>query len=202
MSSSQALSFSSVYDEFYTKILHYLKRLVGEFEAEEVAQTVFEKISRNLSSFKGDSKLSTWVYRVATNTALDRLKSQSFKYSFAGPLAPLPLNLPEAETPVSATSRTLESPDKKVIQNEMSECVREFVDRLPPEYRTIIVLNEFEGLSNKEIAEVLEISIDSAKIRLHRARKRLKESLAAGCDFYVDERSVLACDRKQHTQKK
>ena len=202
MSNSQALSFSSVYEEFYTKIHHYLKRLVGEFEAEELAQTVFEKISKNLGSFKGDSKLSTWIYKVATNTALDRLKSQSFKYSLAGPLAPLPINLPEAEKPVSCASRTLDSPDKKVIQNEMSECVREFVDRLPPNYRTIIILNEFEGLTNKEIAEVLEISLDSAKIRLHRARKRLKESLADGCDFYIDERSILACDRKQPPKKK
>ena len=202
MNNGKALSFSSVYDEFYIKILYYLKRLVGEFEAEEVAQIVFEKISRNLSSFKGDSKLSTWIYRVATNTALDRLKSQSFKYSIAGPLAPLPINLPEAEKPVSSNSRTLDSPDKKAIQNEMSECVREFVDRLPPDYRTIIVLKDIEGLTNKEIAEILEISLDSSKIRLHRARKQLKESLAAGCDFYVDERSVLACDRKQPTPQK
>jgi len=202
MSNGQALKFSSVYDEFYNKILYYLKRLVGEFEAEEVAQIVFEKISRNLSSFKGDSKLSTWIYRVATNTALDRLKSQSFKYSFAGPLAPLPINLTEAEEPISSTSSTAGSPDKKAIQNEMSECVREFVDRLPPDYRTIIVLKDIEGLTNKEIAEILEISLDSSKIRLHRARKQLKESLAAGCDFYVDERSVLACDRKQPTPQK
>ena len=202
MSNGEALSFSSVYDEFYNKIHHYLKRLVGEFEAEELTQIVFEKISRNLSSFKGDSKLSTWIYRVATNTALDRLKSQSFKYSFAGPLAPLPINLTEAEKNVSSASRTVRSPDKKAIQNEMSECVREFVDRLPPDYQTIIVLKDFEGLTNKEIAEVLEISLDSAKIRLHRARKQLKESLASGCDFYIDERSVLACDRKQPTPKK
>ncbi len=202
MTTGQALNFSSVYDEFYTKILHYLKRLVGEFEAEEVAQTVFEKISRNLSSFKGDSKLSTWIYRIATNTALDRLKSQSFKYSYAGPLAPLPINVPEAEKPVSSTSRILDIPDKKVIQNEMSEFVREFVDRLPPDYRTIIILKDFEGLTNKEIAEVLEVSLDSAKIRLHRARKQLKENLDAGCDFYVDDRSVLACDRKQPIPKK
>ena len=202
MDNGEALSFSSVYDEFYNKIHHYLKRLVGEFEAEEVTQIVFEKISRNLSSFKGDSKLSTWIYRVATNTALDRLKSQSFKYSFAGPLAPLPINLTEAEEPISSTSSTAGSPDKKAIQNEMSECVREFVDRLPPDYRTIIVLKDIEGLTNKEIAEILEISLDSSKIRLHRARKQLKESLAAGCDFYVDERSVLACDRKQPTPQK
>ena len=202
MSSGQALSFSSVYDEFYIKILRYLKQLVGEFEAEEVTQTVFEKISRNLSSFKGESKLSTWIYRIATNTALDKLKSSSFKHSHAGPLAPLPIHLPEIEEPASKGSNSQPSPEKIVIRDEMSECIREFVDRLPPDYRTVIVLNQLEGLTNKEIAEILDISLDAAKIRLHRARVRLKESLEHGCDFYVDERNVLACDRKQPAEKK
>lgn len=193
------LDFSEIYDEFYTKILHYLKRLVGEFEAEEVTQVVFEKTSKNLNSFKGESKLSTWIYRIATNTALDILKSPSFKRSYAGPLAPLPIHLPEIEGPVSKTSGNLSSPDKKIIRDEMNECIREFVDRLPPDYRTIITLAELEGFTNKEIAEILGISLDAAKIRLHRARARLKESLEAGCDFYNDERSELACDRKQST---
>ena len=193
--------FSDIYDEYYAKIHRYLKRLVGELEAEEVTQLVFEKISRNLNSFKGESKLSTWIYRIATNTALDKIKSPSFKHSHSGPLAPLPIHLPEIEGPVSKISDNLNSPDKKIIRDEMSECVREFVDRLPPDYRKIITLNEFEGFTNKEIAEILGISLDTAKIRLHRARAKLKESLAAGCDFYIDERSELACDRKQLIKK-
>lgn len=200
MSSDQALRFSSVYDEFYIKILHYLKIIVGEFEAEEVTQTVFEKISRNLSSFKGESKLSTWIYRIATNTALDKLKSSSFKHSHAGPLAHLPIH--QVEGPVSKGSNNLTSPEKTIIRDEMSECIREFVDRLPPDYRTIIVLNQLEGVTNREIAQILDISLATAKIRLHRARARLKQSLADGCDFYVDERSELACDRKQPIEKK
>lgn len=202
MSSDQSLNFSSVYDEFYIKILHYLKQLVGEFEAEEVAQTVFEKINRKLSSFKGESKLSTWIYRIATNAALDKLKSSSFKRSHAGPLAHLPIHLPEIEGPVSKSSNRLTSPEKTIIRDEMSACIREFVDRLPPDYRTIIVLNQLEGLTNKEIAEILDISLHTAKIRLHRARARLRESLEDGCEFYVDERNVLACDRKQPAEKK
>jgi RNA polymerase sigma-70 factor (ECF subfamily) len=88
------------------------------------------------------------------------------------------------------------SPDQKVIRDEMSECIREFVDRLPPDYRTIIILNELKGFTNKEIAQILQISLDAAKIRLHRARATLKKSLESGCDFYHDDRSELACDRK------
>lgn len=193
--------FIGIYDEFYSKILHYLKRLVGEQEAEGVNQTVFEKISRNIDTFKGESKVSTWIYRIATNAALDKLKSSSFRHSQSGPLAPLPIHLPEIESPVSKDNDNLTPPDNKIIRGEMNGCIREFVDKLPPDYRTIITLKELEGFTNKEIAEILEISLDTAKIRLHRARAKLRNNLEAGCDFYHDERSELACDRKQDTTK-
>ena len=188
--------FDDIYNEFYPKIAHYLTRLVGEYEAEDVAQTVFEKVNKNLSTFKGKSKLSTWIFRIATNAALDRLKSSSYKRTPSGPLATVPLQSVES---ISMTSDKPTSPDRKVIRDEMSDCIREFVDRLPPDYRTIIILNELEGFTNNEIAGILQISLDTAKIRLHRARAKLKESLESGCDFYLDESTELACDRKQST---
>lgn len=104
---------SDIYCEYHARILRYLERLVGELEAEEVTQVVFEKVNKNLNSFKGESKLSTWIYRIATNTAMDKLKSSSFKHSHAGPLAPLPIHLPEIEGPVSKASDNLNSPEKK-----------------------------------------------------------------------------------------
>jgi RNA polymerase sigma-70 factor (ECF subfamily) len=191
-------NFSDIYSEFYPKITHYLKRLVGEHEAEDVAQTVFEKVNTNLSTFKGESKVSTWVFKIATNAALDRLKSPSYKRTPSGPLAPVPLQT--VENIEMAFSKPT-SPDQKVIRDEMSDCVREFVDRLQADYRTILVLNELEGFTNTEIADILQISVDAAKIRLHRARAKLKKELEKGCDFYHDERSELACDRKQPKNK-
>lgn len=62
---------------------------------------------------------------------------------------------------------------------------------------TVLVLSELEGLTNKEIAEVLDISIENVKIRIYRARAKLKEVLNEGCDFYYNEQNILACDRKQ-----
>jgi RNA polymerase sigma-70 factor (ECF subfamily) len=153
----------------------------------------FEKINSSLSDFKGESKISTWVFKIATNAALDRLKSPSYKRTPSGPLAPVPI--PTIEN-IEMASNKPTSPDQKVIRDEMSECIREFVDRLPPDYRTIIILNELKGFTNKEIAQILQISLDAAKIRLHRARATLKKSLESGCDFYHDDRSELACDRK------
>jgi RNA polymerase sigma-70 factor (ECF subfamily) len=190
--------FSEIYSEFYPKITHYLTRLVGDHEAEDVAQTVFEKVNNNLSTFKGESKISTWIYKIATNTALDRLKSPSYKRTPSGTQAPVSLQTVEN---IEMASNKPTSPDQKVIRDEMSDCVREFVDRLPPDYRTIIVLNELQGFTNKEIAEILQISLDTAKIRLHRARAQLKKSLESGCDFYLNEGSELACDRKQPVDK-
>jgi len=191
-------NFSDIYSEFYPKITHYLTRLVGEHEAEDVAQTVFEKVNTNLSTFKGESKISTWVFKIATNAALDRLKSPSYKRTPSGPLAPVPLQTVEN---IEMAFNKPTSPDQKVIRDEMSDCVREFVDRLQTDYRTILVLNELEGFTNTEIADILQISVDAAKIRLHRARAKLKKELEKGCDFYHDERSELACDRKQPKNK-
>ena len=191
-------NFSDIYSEFYPKITHYLKRLVGEHEAEDVAQTVFEKVNTNLSTFKGESKVSTWVFKIATNAALDRLKSPSYKRTPSGPLAPVSL---QAVENIEMAFNKPTSPDQKVIRDEMSDCVREFVDRLQTDYRTILVLNELEGFTNTEIADILQISVDAAKIRLHRARAKLKKELEKACDFYYDERSELACDRKQPKNK-
>ncbi len=186
--------FSNIYKEYYPKISRYLTRLVGDHEAEDVAQVVFEKVGNNLSAFKGESKISTWIFRIATNAALDRLRSSSYKRTSSGTQAPVPLQTVE-NLDVAFNRPT--APDQKVNRDEMSECVREFVDRLPTDYRTVLILNELEGFTNKEIADILQISLDTAKIRLHRARAKLKKELQHGCDFYHDDRSELACDRKQ-----
>ena len=69
------IDFEEVYEEFQPKIIGYLTRLVGSHEAEDVSQEVFERVRRGLDGFRGDSKLSTWLYRIATNTAFDRLKT-------------------------------------------------------------------------------------------------------------------------------
>ena len=186
--------FINVYNEYYSKIIQYLSRVVGPNDAEDLAQDVFNKISRNLGGFKGKSKLSTWIYRIATNRAIDRLRSASYRQ--ASETIPLDdttgFSIESADRP-SGTSAI----DQVVIRKEMSECVTEFIDKLPLNYRIVLVLSEIKGLSNQEIADILEISIENVKIRLHRARAKLKSALKDGCDFYYNEQNTLACDRKQ-----
>ena len=188
------LEFSTIYDQFNEKIRRYLERLVGKNDADDLTQEVFLKIDKGLKDFEEKSSLSTWIYRIATNTALDKTRSRSrqndkmvmLDKSDDGPEAE---NLCIEETSLSA--------EREAIKNEMNECIREFVDRLPMDYRTVIILSEMKDLKNQEIADILGVSLETAKIRLHRARVKLKEIFEAGCDFYHDESGKLACDRKQ-----
>ena len=187
------MEFEEIYEEFHPKILNYLARLMGPNEAEDTAQVVFAKVSRGLDSFKGQSKLSTWIYRIATNTAIDKLRSPAHRHASGQ------IPLEDSTTVENNTSRITRSQtpiDQKIIRKEMGDCVREYVDRLPPDHRTVLVLSELEGFKNKEIADILMITLENVKVRLHRARARLKQELDDGCDFYHTEEGTLACDRK------
>jgi RNA polymerase sigma-70 factor (ECF subfamily) len=79
----------------------------------------------------------------------------------------------------------------------MNECIRSFIDNLLADHKAVILLSEIEGLKNKEVAEILGITLDTVKIRLHRARAKLKKELEANCNLYRDEQNELACDLKQ-----
>jgi len=194
--SCDELEFQEIHDIFRPKIHRYLTRLVGEHEAEDLTQEVFVKVSQALKTFRGESQLSAWIYRIATNAALDRLRSPSFrrmvqKRSANGSIA---LSEIEPEDKDVWTGEKTPPLETSLIRKEMNECIRNFVENLPTDYRTVVVLSELEGLKNNEIAKILGVSLDTVKIRLHRARAKLKKDLETHCSFYRDERNELACD--------
>jgi RNA polymerase sigma-70 factor (ECF subfamily) len=186
--------FNKIHDEYYQNIVQYVTRIVGPNDAEDITQDVFDKISRGLGGFQGKSKLSTWIYRIATNTAIDRIRSSAQKHSIVQ-TSQEDIDSNEDLNAWNGHKATLT--DNTVIRKEMSECVKEFIDNLPQDYKTVIILSELENLANQEIADILDISLDNVKVRLHRARAKLKEALGNGCDFYQNEHNILACDRKQ-----
>jgi RNA polymerase sigma-70 factor (ECF subfamily) len=185
------LEFDSVYNEFYPRILRYVSNMTSPDEAEDITQEIFIKINRSLDSFKGESSLSTWIYRIATNKALDRLRATSRKSS-----SPISVNELEVVDENVWTDEITPRPDEEIIRNEMNECIREFVERLPCDYKTVMILSKLDGMKNNEIAEILDISLETVKIRLHRGRARLKKELEKGCDFYQDNQRGLSCVRK------
>lgn len=191
----EKLEFQTIYDTFQPKIFCYLKRLAGQYEAEDLTQEVFIKISQALKNFRGECQLSTWIYRIATNAALDRLRSPSFQQMAHGKSLD---DSREGDTEDKDvwTGEKMPSIDQELIRKDMNRCIRDFIENLPENYRTVVVLGELEGLKNNEIAGILGLTLDTVKIRLHRARAKLKKELEAHCSFYRDERNQLACDLK------
>jgi RNA polymerase sigma-70 factor (ECF subfamily) len=185
------VEFQSIHDDFRPKVLRYLSRLVGEADAEDLTQAVMLKVGEGLGGFRGDSSISTWIYRIATNTALDRLRRKP-----APTITETELESDEGNVPPAAQTASAEN---TAIREEMNACIRDFIEHLPQNYKTVIVLSELEGFKNDEIAAILGLSLDTVKIRLHRAREKLRKDLEAGCSFYHDERDEFACDRKPAT---
>jgi RNA polymerase sigma-70 factor (ECF subfamily) len=187
------LRFQQIYGEYREKICRYLTRMVGDTEAEDLTQEVFVKVELALDAFRGESRLSTWVYKIATHAALDRLRaSQNSRKK--------QLSLKEiAETEEDKdiwTDRKRSSTEQHVIHREMNGCIRGIIEALPDAYRYVIVLSELEGFKDSEISEIMGLSLRAVKIRLHRARAALKQELTKACVFYRDEQNEFACDRK------
>jgi RNA polymerase sigma-70 factor (ECF subfamily) len=197
--SGKNLDFQEIYTTFQPKILGYLSRMLGRDEAEDLTQEVFVKVDKSLREFRGEAQLSTWISRIATNAALDRLRSSSFRQREKEyvPGDSSDESMAEPEDKNVWTGEKKPEADQQLIRQEMNRCIRNFIDQLPADYGTVLVLSEVEGFKNREIAEILEVSLDTVKIRLYRARAKLKESLGSHCNFYMDERSELACDRKE-----
>ena len=179
------LTFDDVYGQFHAKIHRYLERMVGRDDAEDLTQEVFIRTSRALPQFRGDSTVSTWIFRIATNVAYDRLRSRSSRSRCETSL--------ESGPPVVDRAPSL---DKRVVRGEMNECIDKYIEELPTGYRAAVVLSEHEGFTNQEIADALGVSLETVKIRLHRARARLRKELGDGCSLYRDDRNELACEPK------
>ena len=190
MTDDSELRFQQVYDEHHAKILRYLTRLVGATEAEDLTQEVFVKIGQALETFRGEASLATWLYRIATNAALDRLRRPAIRQAAE---KMLPMVEDGGETVIGEGAASAE---EGVIHHQMNGCIREIIGALPEAYRSVIILSELEGLKDAEIAGILGVTLRTAKMRLHRARAKLREELTAACVLYRDERNELACDRK------
>ncbi|MDA8090502.1 MAG: sigma-70 family RNA polymerase sigma factor [Nitrospiraceae bacterium] len=186
--------FEDIYAAFYPKILRYVDRLIGH-DAEDVTQEVFLKVNAALPNFRGESSLSTWVYRITTNTAVDHLRKISCGWPEHKSALPADGDFPDDNEDMAGEALAT-SLDSQLVRKEMNECIRGIVDGLPESYRTVLALSEMEEFTNAEISEILGVSLDTVKIRLHRARARLKKALESNCNFYRDERNELACDRK------
>lgn len=178
-------AFDALARELASPLLRFLERYVGNRAvAEELLQETLIRMDKGLPSFAGRSSVKTWAFAIASRVAADYLRHPHRRASI------VPLDAIEEPTD---PERAI---DERMVVDEMNECIRGVIDSLPESYRAALILHDLEGLSAEQTAEACECSVATAKIRIHRARGRLKEALAKQCEFYRDEESVLRCDRK------
>jgi RNA polymerase sigma-70 factor (ECF subfamily) len=182
-------SFERLHAAYRPKVHSYLCRFVEPAEAEDLTQEVFLKVHQHLPTFRHECRLSTWIFQIATHAALDRLKSASHKI-----LNQKSLLLEKLD---ESGQHTTPGHGNALIHEEMCRCIQGFIGDLPVNYSAILYLSELKELSLEEIAQVLDITPGAAKIRLHRARRVLKERMEHGCRILLDERGELNCDRKR-----
>ncbi|MFO7632749.1 MAG: sigma-70 family RNA polymerase sigma factor [Caldilinea sp.] len=151
-----------------------LRMVSNPEEAEDIVQETFLNAFRTIDAFEGRSRLSTWLYRIAYNTAMMRLRRRQPLYVSIDPLGP---EEEEGVTPVQLFDWCCLPEDDfqtSEARNELEHAIAE----LPETLRAVFVLREFEGLSTEETAQVLNISLSNVKVRLHRARLWLRERLS------------------------
>jgi RNA polymerase sigma-70 factor (ECF subfamily) len=142
-----------------------LRMLGNRAEAEEVAQEAFVRAHRAIGEFRGDAKLSTWLYAITSRLCLNRLASGERRLTRQGEAALLRLS--------DAGPR----PDAALERRELETALGRAIAELPEDRRIVVVLRDIEGLSYEEIAQVLELELGTVRSRLHRARADLKEKL-------------------------
>src|SRR5262245_17184429 len=175
-------AFEQLLDRYEDKIFRLPFRFVrNETDAKAVLQDTFLTIWRKLDTFKGDSQFSSWLYRVAANAALMRLRAQRRHPEVSTEELPVGFLDSYGQMPPSGENWA-KRPDDELQSNELRTHIQSAVDGLPEIYRTVFLLRDVEGLSTEETAEVLQISVPTVKTRLHRARLALRDRISAYFD--------------------
>lgn len=161
---STARKTERVWAEFHEKLLSFIrKRVNGDAVANDVLQDVFVKIHKNIDTIRQGQKLESWVYQIARNTIIDHYRTRREHVELPEWLA-----LPEPD-------------DEQEGHGEISVCLASLIEQLPEKYRRAVRLCDVEGWSQKEVAQLENLTVSGAKSRIQRGRIQLKELLHDCC---------------------
>ena len=164
----EARAMEMLYHQYKRRVFGMAHRIVGASDAEEVAQEVFVRVFRALASFRGDSALSTWIYRLTVNASLSHLAKRGRRQEVGD----------DALIDVAATPAV-------VRDSALAARIEAGLAKLPAGYRAILVLHDVEGLSHEECAAILDCRVGTCKSQLHKARAKMRELL--GPDVHGSE---------------
>jgi RNA polymerase sigma-70 factor, ECF subfamily len=152
-------AMEALYHRYKRRVFGLVTRIVGPGDSEEVAQEVFVRIFRGLSRFRGDSQLSTWIYRLAVNASLSHVTRRPRHEGDDEALANLP------------------APQTSGADPTVSHRLERALSSLPAGYRAVLVLHDIHGMNHDEVAEILGCHVGTSKSQLHKARARMRDLL-------------------------
>ena len=169
-------AFATFVSRYEALVAHVINRLIpNEADREDIRQDVFVKAYRNLSGFEFNSKLSTWVARIARNTALNHLeKKRAVLYD----------DITAEEDTIENQPVIHRGPDELAVEQDISARIRAEIDNLPVMYGVVLALYHLEEMSYKDMADILQLPEGTVKSYLFRGRKMLRERLS---DRYPEE---------------
>ena len=172
-------SFEKLVIENQKRVYNLALRMVGNVDdAFDMSQEAFIKAYNSIGSFRGESRFSVWLYRLTTNVCLDFLYSQARRRQSSLTYLDDMEEGKELEIPDERSS-----PETIMEQKELRETLERGIDKLPPDYRAILLLREIEGFSYNEIADTLSLEEGTVKSRIFRARKKLCDILTSDGNF-------------------
>lgn len=174
--------------ELEQRLRPYLaRRVASPVDIDDLLQDIFVRMHQSLASLRDEERFGGWVYRIANSAIVDRARQRA--------RAPHVASSPEAEPDVPADE------SESQLQAELGECVALFVSRLPSPYREAVTLTELEGLTQKEAAEMLGVSLSGLKSRVQRGREKIRHMFEECCHVSVDCRGrVIECEPRDLEQ--
>ncbi|WP_409343382.1 RNA polymerase sigma factor SigW [Paenibacillus sp. MBLB4367] len=166
-------AFAELVDMYKDKLYHLAYRMLSQaHEAEDIVQETFLRVYTNLERYDENQKFSTWIYRIATNLCIDRLRKRKANYS-------LDAEMPDGEGSdwYSLLPSDEATPESELILSETQHNIRKAIDSLPEKYKSVVILRYLHDMSLQEIGDVLDMPVTTVKTRVHRGREFLRKKL-------------------------
>jgi len=178
--------------EYRSRVYRHLLAMTRDpAQADDLTQETFLRAVSRIDQLRDESAALGWLYKIATNVMIDHARRPRLAGASAdiGRCAETGTAEPIWQAPVAP-------PQTAAERAEMSECVDLRLAALPDDFRVVLLLHDGHGLTNPEIADLLQCSLPNVKIRVHRARSRLRATLVDACDFSADDRGELVCEQR------
>lgn len=174
-----------IWNEFSSELYKYINSNVkNKYDTEDILQDIFVKIYNNIDEVDDQSKLKSWIYRITKNTIIDYYRKKK-----------------DISVDIEKFEKGLEEDNNSDNMNEeISKCLEKMIFELPKKYQEVIELYDMKGMKHKEISEELDITISCSKMRVQRAKAKLKEILLECCDFKVDAFGNIIDYKQKNTE--